>query len=116
MSKSNDPYIHLTEAAIEAFHQRIENRNTPDARVRLGVKGSGGCKGMSYVIIFEDNHPREKDISLYYNGISVVVDNKSIAYLEGCILDYEQTLMSQGFVFRNNREKSRCGCGKSFSI
>lgn len=108
--------IHLTDAAIEAFQQKLEERNTPHAHIRIGVKGSGGCNGFRYVIAYEDNAPREKDIVLFFNGIRVLVDNRSITYLENCTLDYESTLLEHGFKFVNSLEKSKCGCGKSFNI
>jgi len=107
--------IHLTDAAIEAFQQKLEERDTPRAYIRLGVKGAG-CSGYQYVIQFEDNSPREKDIELFFNGILVLVDKKSMGYLDGCILEYEQTLLAQGFKFINPNEISRCGCGSSFNL
>lgn len=105
----------LTDSAIEALNRKIEQRNSPNVFVRLGVKGFG-CKGFSYLIEFDDSKPREKDSCFYFNGISVVIDPKSIKYLENCILDWEQTLVSSGFKFINSIEASRCGCGKSFSL
>ena len=110
-----EPYIYLTDKAIEIFNQKLEKRNTPDAYIRLGVKGSG-CSGLQYAILFEDGPPREKDLEFFYNGIRVVVDKKSIIYLNGCTLDWEKTLLEEGFKFVNPNEKSRCGCGNSFNI
>jgi len=107
--------IHLTDTAIEAFQQKLADRETPRAYIRLGVKGSG-CSGFSYVIQFEDNPPREKDIELFFNGIRVLVDKKSMSYLDGCVLDWEKTLIAQGFKFVNPNESSRCGCGSSFTV
>ncbi|SRR5258708_230460 len=112
----NDFYIHLTDKAIEKFNQKIDVRNTPDTRIRLGVSGSGACSGYKYVIEFDDERPREKDFELFYNGIRVVVDKRSMAYLNGCTLDYIDKLMESGFVFVNQRETKKCGCGKSFQI
>ena len=111
----NKFYIHLTDKAIEAFNRRIEERNTPDVRIRLGVQG-GGCSGMKYVIQFDDDKPKENDLQFFHNGIRVIVDPKSIVYLNGCELDFEKTLVEEGFVFSNPQEAKRCGCGKSFSI
>ncbi len=86
----------------------------PDAGgLRLGVMG-GGCSGLSYSIRF-DTQPRERDRIFTYEDIRVFVDPKSFIYLNGMILDYEETLMRQGFNFINPNSKKSCGCGSSFS-
>lgn len=110
-----DDYVRLTDAAILAFKQKLSERKTPNACIRLGVKGSG-CSGFTYVIQFEDDFPKDKDLQFIYNGLKVLVDKKSIKFLVGATLDYEKTLISQGFKFINEKEKSRCGCGLSFNI
>jgi len=107
--------IHLTDSAIEAFHKNLEERDTPKARIRLGVKGAG-CSGFQYIIQYEDDPPREKDVEYFFNGIRVVVDKKSLIYLNDCIVDWENTLIAQDFKFINPKEKSRCGCGSSFTV
>jgi iron-sulfur cluster assembly protein len=107
--------INLTENAINAFNQKIEERNTPDVRIRLGVR-SGGCVGLQYQISYEDNPPREKDNEFFFNGIKVLVDHKSILYLDGITLDFEKTAIEQGFKIKNPREVSNCSCGKSFTM
>lgn len=109
-----DFYMHLTDAAIESFNRKIAARNTPNVHIRVGVRG-GGCSGYTYVIQFEDDAPREKDLKLFYNGIRVLVDPKSATYLNGCVLDWEQTLVASGFKFTNPKASS-CGCGSSFFI
>jgi iron-sulfur cluster assembly protein len=107
--------INITERAAEAIRKQLIKRNTPDAYVRLGVRGSG-CSGFEYVFRFEDDPPREKDLLLQFGNIKVVIDPKSIIYLSGTTLDWESSLLKQGFIFRNPRQKSMCGCGKSFSV
>lgn len=111
----NDLYIHLTDRAIEAFQAALEKRNTTQARIRLGIKG-GGCNGYEYVIQFEDDTPTEKDLEFFYNGIRVIVDKKSLLHLNGCTLDHEKTMLSQGFKFINPKQTSSCSCGKSFGM
>jgi iron-sulfur cluster assembly protein len=106
--------LNITDAAINSLSKKLESRNTPNARIRLGVRG-GGCNGFSYVIQFYDGEPKEKDLEFTFGNIRVVVDNKSITYLNDCTLDWERSLMGEGFKFINPNEKSRCGCGKSFS-
>ncbi len=81
--------------------------------LRLGVMG-GGCSGLSYSIRF-DTQPRERDRVFTYDDVRVFVDPKSFIYLNGMILDYEETLMRQGFNFINPNSKKSCGCGSSFS-
>lgn len=109
-------HIILTDKAIEAFNKKLEQRNTPNAYIRVGVKGSSACAGFGYHIQYEDNQPREKDLLLFFNGIRVLIDSKSIVYLDGCIIDWERSLTGEGFRVINNREVARCGCGKSVSF
>lgn len=81
--------------------------------LRLGVQG-GGCSGLSYNIRF-DTQPRERDRVYQFEDVRVFVDPKSFLYLHGMILDYEETLMRQGFNFINPNSTKSCGCGSSFS-
>ena len=82
--------------------------------LRLGVKG-GGCSGLSYAIA-TDAHPRERDRIFTFEGVRVFVDPKSFVYLNGMTLDFEETLMRQGFNFINPNSTRSCGCGTSFSV
>lgn len=107
--------ISLTPAAIENARVQLAKRGTPDSAVRLGIKG-GGCSGFSYVIEFDDTPPRERDRVFYFDGVKVVVDKKSLIYLAGSVLDFEKTIMRQGFKFRNPNEATSCGCGTSFTV
>jgi len=105
----------ITEKAVAFARKKLATRGTPDAAIRLGIKG-GGCSGFSYVIQFEDDPPRERDRVYDVGGIRFIVDKKSLIYLAGSALDYEQTLMFQGFKFRNPNEATSCGCGHSFTV
>lgn len=107
--------VSVTPLAVEQIKQQLSKRGTPDSYLRLGLRG-GGCSGFSYVIAFEDDTPRTKDLLFEMDGVKVVVDTKSIQYLNGCTLDWEKTMMNQGFKFINPNEKSRCGCGHSFNV
>lgn len=107
--------ISISPKAAEQVKNRLVKRGTPESYLRLGVKG-GGCSGFSYVIEYEDNPPRDKDLIFEMEGIKLVIDNKSILYLNGSILDWEKTLIHQGFKFSNPNEKSTCGCGTSFTV
>ena len=107
--------LRITAEAVQYAKKRLAARGTPDAAVRLGVRG-GGCSGFSYVIEFSDDPPRAKDIVNELDGVRFYIDKKSMIYLAGSALDYEHTLMFQGFRFKNPQEASRCGCGHSFTV
>lgn len=107
--------ITLTPKAIEAAKANLAKRGTPNAALRLGLRG-GGCSGFSYVIEFDDDPPRARDRVFEFDGLHVHIDPKSLIYLAGTVLDWEKTLMHQGFKFRNPNEKQGCGCGHSFSV
>ena len=107
--------LRITAEAVQYAKKRLTARGTPDAAVRLGVRG-GGCSGFSYVIEFSDDPPRSRDVVHEFEGVRFYVDNKSLIYLAGSVLDYEHTLMYQGFRFKNPQEASRCGCGHSFTV
>lgn len=106
--------VMLTAKAIEMAKQALKKRGTPDASLRLGVRG-GGCSGVSYAIEFSDK-VRSRDHRFDFDGLSVLVDPKSLVYLRGSVLDYEVELMQHGFRFKNPNEKSSCGCGESFTV
>jgi iron-sulfur cluster assembly protein len=90
-----------------------EGISPEEGGLRLGVLG-GGCSGLSYSIKF-DTRPRERDRIYEFDGVRVFVDPKSFLYLHGMMLDYEETLMRQGFNFVNPNSSRSCGCGSSFS-
>jgi iron-sulfur cluster assembly protein len=112
--------IAVSAAAVDAMRRQLDKRGTPDAAIRIGIKG-GGCSGFSYSIEFEDNPPRSGDLVLEYPEegkatVRVFCDKKSIIYLGGSVLDWEKTLMFSGFKFKNPQEATRCGCGHSFTV
>jgi iron-sulfur cluster assembly protein len=114
-SAASKATLTITDKAVEFAKKKLAGRGTPDAAIRLGIKG-GGCSGFSYVIQFEDDPPRERDRVFEAGGVRFIVDKKSLIYLAGSALDYEQTLMFQGFKFRNPNEATSCGCGHSFTV
>lgn len=112
--------IEVTPKAVEAIKKQIQKRGIPETSLRVGIRG-GGCSGFSYVIEFHDGAPRARDRVYDYvaadgTPVRVVVDPKSLLYLNGTTLEWEQTLMQQGFKFINPQEKSSCGCGHSFTV
>jgi iron-sulfur cluster assembly protein len=107
--------LQLTERAIKRIRVAMakEGVSPTEGGLRLGVMG-GGCSGLSYSIKF-DTQPRERDRIYEFDGVRVFVDPKSFLYLHGMTLDYEETLMRQGFNFINPNSSHSCGCGSSFS-
>jgi iron-sulfur cluster assembly protein len=107
--------LQVTDKAIQRIRIAMakEGVSPEEGGLRLGVMG-GGCSGLSYSIKF-DSHPRERDRIYDFDGVRVFVDPKSFLYLHGMTLDYEETLMRQGFNFINPNSTRSCGCGSSFS-
>ncbi len=107
--------LQVTERAIKRIRTAMakEGVSPEEGGLRLGVMG-GGCSGLSYSIKF-DTRPRERDRIYEFDGVRVFVDPKSFLYLHGMTLDYEETLMRQGFNFINPNSTHSCGCGSSFS-
>jgi len=107
--------LQVTDRAVKRIRVAMEKEavSPTEGGLRLGVMG-GGCSGLSYSIKF-DSHPRERDRIYEFDGVRVFVDPKSFVYLHGMTLDYEETLMRQGFNFINPNSSRSCGCGSSFS-
>ena len=107
--------LQVTARAIQRIRAAMarEGVSPTEGGLRLGVMG-GGCSGLSYSIKF-DSQPRERDRIYEFDGVRVFVDPKSFVYLHGMTLDYEETLMRQGFNFINPNSTHSCGCGSSFS-
>jgi iron-sulfur cluster assembly protein len=107
--------LQVTDKAIAKIRVAMvkEGVSPEQGGLRLGVQG-GGCSGLSYNIRF-DTQPRERDRVFQFDDVRVFVDPKSFIYLHGMILDYQETLMQQGFVFVNPNSTKSCGCGSSFS-
>lgn len=105
--------VTLTEAAAEHVQKYLARRGK-GVGLRLGVKTSG-CSGMAYKLEFADQvEPDDKVWESF--GVKVLVDEKSLPYLDGTELDYTREGLQEGFKFHNPNEKSRCGCGESFQI
>lgn len=87
---------------------------SPEAGLRLMVAG-GGCSGFTYKMGFDEN-VAEGDQVFDIDGVKVVVDEKSLLYLDGVEIDFHDGLMGRGFVFNNPQASGTCGCGSSFSV
>lgn len=103
--------IEITAASAAEIARQREKRGTPDAMIRIGVRG-GGCTGFTYVFEWaEQVRPSDKVFSAH--GVSIVVDPKSLVYLGGMQLDFVRGMMGHGFKFNNPNAKGSCGCGES---
>jgi iron-sulfur cluster assembly protein len=109
------PAIHLTEKAAKKIIALLEKDGVSPqvGGLRVGVQG-GGCSGLSYAMRL-DTQARDRDKIFEEFGARVFVDPKSLLYLNGTTLEFEETLMRQGFVFQNPNAARNCGCGSSFT-
>ncbi|GLO60034.1 iron-binding protein IscA [Vibrio sp. MACH09] len=105
--------ITMTEAAASRVGAFLENRGK-GIGLRLGVKTTG-CSGMAYVLEFVDQL-NEEDQVFDISGLKLIVDPKSLAYLDGTELDYAKEGLNEGFQFNNPNVKDECGCGESFTV
>ena len=105
--------ISLSESAARHVSNFIAKRGKGFG-IRLGVKTSG-CSGMAYKLEFVDNTESE-DLVFESHGVKVVIDPKSLAYLDGTELDFVKEGLSEGFKFNNPNVKDQCGCGESFNV
>jgi iron-sulfur cluster assembly protein len=106
--------IGIGDSAVKRLQQMLAERGTPEAGLRVAVKG-GGCSGLAYVMEWAEK-PRERDKIFERDGVRMFVDPKSYLYLVGTELIYHETLMESGFKLNNPNVKSACGCGESFTI
>src|SRR5580698_3436774 len=91
--------IAVSPGAVDAIARQLKKRGTPEASLRVGIRG-GGCSGFTYVVEFHDGAPHSRDRVLDYTAtdgskVNVLVDPKSLIYLNGTVLEWEQTLMRQ---------------------
>ena len=105
--------ITLTEAAASRIRQFLDKRGK-GMGLRLGVKTTG-CSGMAYVIEYADDI-EEGDTVFEDHGVKVIINPKSLVYLDGTELDYAKEGLNEGFRFNNPNVKDMCGCGESFNV
>ncbi|HZU08890.1 MAG TPA: iron-sulfur cluster assembly accessory protein [Pseudacidobacterium sp.] len=106
--------ITLTGKAVEKVREIMATQDPLPAGLRIGVVG-GGCSGFQYSMSFE-NQSGMMDKVFNFDGLKVFVDATSLMYLNGCTVDYVETLEAAGFKFDNPNTKSTCGCGSSFNV
>ncbi len=105
--------ISLTDAAASRVRTFLENRGK-GLGLRLGVKTTG-CSGLAYVLEFVDEL-QEGDTVFEHQDVKVIVDAKSLVYLDGTQLDFVKNGLNEGFEFTNPNQKDECGCGESFTV
>lgn len=105
--------VTLTEAAATHVRTHLAKRGKGEG-LRVGVKPTG-CSGFMYVVDYADTLKPDDQV-FESHGLKVIVDAKSLGYLDGTELDYHREGLNEGFRFNNPRVKSACGCGESFSI
>ena len=105
--------ITLTDSAAKHVRSYLAKRGK-GVGLRLGVRTSG-CSGMAYKLEFADSVNPE-DHKFESNGVTVIVDPKSLPYLQGTELDFAREGLNEGFKFRNPNVKDECGCGESFNV
>lgn len=105
--------VTLTDAAARHVSRYLLQRGR-GVGVRLGVKTTG-CSGLAYKLEFVDC-ALDGDVVFKDNGVTVMVDPKSLAYIDGTELDFVREGLNEGFKFMNPKERDRCGCGESFRV
>ncbi|MBX7150056.1 iron-sulfur cluster insertion protein ErpA [bacterium] len=106
--------ITVTDHALAEITNIMKEQSIPENySLRIGIQG-GGCSGFSYSLAFDDQ-VGENDMAYEFGKVKVVVDYKSMLYLKGVTLDFQDGLNGRGFVFNNPNATRTCGCGSSFS-
>jgi iron-sulfur cluster assembly protein len=107
--------VTLTEKAAKKLLElmKAEQKDPGKFGLRVGVIG-GGCSGFQYMLDFDTK--REGDLQFESFGAKVLVDDRSINYVKGAVVDYVESLMGAGFQVQNPNVKGSCGCGSSFNV
>src|SRR3954451_2744008 len=110
----NERLISVTETAARKLASLLVEKGNPDGALRLKVIG-GGCSGLQYVMDLVDG-PKERDILVPTQNVSLVVDTKSALFARGSVLDYSEDLQKGGFKVTNPNAVAHCSCGESFAV
>ena len=105
--------ITLSNPAVERVKHFLDNRGS-GLGVRVGVTTTG-CSGLAYLIEFVDEVNSDDEI-FDQDGVSVIIDKKSLVYLDGTEVDFVREGLNEGFQFKNPNQKGACGCGESFTV
>ena len=105
--------ISMTEAAAKHVQRSLEGRGKGEG-IRLGVRTTG-CSGLAYVLEFVDELAAE-DLVFESHGVKVIIDPKSLVYIDGTELDFTREGLNEGLKFNNPNVRGECGCGESFNV
>jgi len=105
--------VSVTETAAQHIQRHLDVRGK-GVGIRVGVKTTG-CSGLAYILEFVDQ-VQEEDQLFESNGVTVIVDPKSLVYIEGTVVDFVKEGLNEGFKFQNPNVKGECGCGESFTV
>ena len=105
--------VTLSDAAALKVRSLIDQEGRDDLRLRVAVQ-PGGCSGLIYQLFF-DERLMEDDLVADFDGVEVIVDKMSTPYLDGAVVDFEDTIQKQGFTIDNPNAQGSCACGDSFS-
>jgi len=104
--------ITLSPRAANQVRSMHGELNAPEKRLRVFVE-TGGCSGFQYGMSFDE--PKPDDSHIESEGVTILIDPASAAYLSGCAIDFDDGLHGKGFEIKNPNAQSTCGCGKSFN-
>ncbi len=104
--------IHLTTNAVQRIAELHRELGDDDKLLRISVE-TGGCSGMEYGMSFDAQ--RDDDMLLESSGVRFIMDSRSLEYMDGSEVDFDDGLNGKGFEIRNPKAQSTCGCGKSFN-
>lgn len=107
--------ITITDKGAEKVHEFLSSQQTDVslAGLRVGVRG-GGCSGFQYQLAFDEQ--RESDVVFESHGLKLLVDSASLQYVNGSVIDYQESLQGAGFKVENPNVVAACGCGSSFRV
>jgi iron-sulfur cluster assembly protein len=107
--------ITISNKAAELVKNTMAEIETEDPHLFIYVAG-GGCSGLQYGMAVSEGEPEIDDVVVYDNGVKIVVDGKSVKYLDGAIINYKEDGLMSGFKIENPNAEKSCGCGSSFSV
>jgi iron-sulfur cluster assembly protein len=107
--------ITISDQAAELVKNTMTEIETEDPHLFIYVAG-GGCSGLQYGMAVSEGEPEIDDVVVYDNGVKIVVDGKSVKYLDGAIINYKEDGLMSGFKIENPNAEKSCGCGSSFSV
>ncbi len=105
--------VKLTETAADKVTRLLEQEGRDDLRLRLAVQ-PGGCSGLIYQLYFDERMLDGDAVVEFGKGVEVIVDRMSSPYLDGAVIDFEDTIQKQGFTIDNPNASGSCACGDSF--